>query len=105
MNQFHTLPVRRFSALSSVMPASSPITSGETQPVFGLKASAKPYLFQILSPYCFFMARRAGREISGVSMRDPAAAQGTTLPSFLLRRGGPPQALYPDLVMELVIPQ
>ena len=42
MNQFHTLPVARFSALSSVMPTSMPITSGLTQPVFGLKASVNP---------------------------------------------------------------
>src|SRR5437763_266957 len=38
-------------------------------------------------------------------MSDPAAAHGTTLPSMLVRRGGPPHALYPDLLMELVMPQ
>jgi len=43
MNQRHTAPLRRFSALSRVMPTSMPITSGFTQPVVGLKASVKPY--------------------------------------------------------------
>ena len=42
MNQRHTLPVRRFSAESSVMPRSIPITSGLIQFAVGWKASAKP---------------------------------------------------------------
>src|ERR1035437_4511196 len=41
MNHFHTNPVRRFSALSRVIPTSMPITSGETHPLLGLKASVK----------------------------------------------------------------
>ena len=51
------------------------------------------------------MSRSAGSAISGVSMSDPAASHGTTVPSMLLRFGGPPQALYPVLLMELLIPQ
>lgn len=44
MNAFHTLPLRRFSAISNEMPVSMPITSRLTQLVAGLKALAKPYL-------------------------------------------------------------
>src|SRR5580700_832436 len=51
------------------------------------------------------MVRRAGREASGVSIKDPAAAQGTTLPSMGPFLGGPPHALYPVLLSELVMPQ
>ena len=60
INHFHTLPLRRFSALSRIMPTSSPIVSVETQPVSGLKASARPYLPHILSPNLSFMACIAG---------------------------------------------
>jgi hypothetical protein len=42
MNQRQTRPVRRFSALRSVMPRSMPITSGFTHPSVGWNASAKP---------------------------------------------------------------
>jgi len=35
MNQLHTFPVRRFSALSRVMPTSMPITSRSVQPLVG----------------------------------------------------------------------
>ncbi len=35
MNHFHRFPVRRFSALNSVIPTSRPRTSGETQPSVG----------------------------------------------------------------------
>jgi len=35
INHFHRFPVRRFSALSSVIPTSRPRTSGETQPFVG----------------------------------------------------------------------
>lgn len=42
MNHFQRLPERRFSALSSVMPTSSPRTSGDTQPLVGWNASVKP---------------------------------------------------------------
>lgn len=42
MNHFQMLPLRRFSALRSVIPTSIPITSSACQLVFGLKASTKP---------------------------------------------------------------
>ena len=42
MNHDQTAPVRWFSAMSSVTPTSMPITDSATQPVCGLKASAKP---------------------------------------------------------------
>jgi len=42
MNQVQIRPVRRFSALNSVMPRSMPITSGLIHPVVGWNASAKP---------------------------------------------------------------
>ena len=42
INHFQILPLRRFSALRSVIPTSMPITSSAFQPVFGLKASTNP---------------------------------------------------------------
>src|ERR1043166_3860969 len=39
-------PVRAFSAINSVIPASIPRTSELAQPVSGLTASTKPYSFQ-----------------------------------------------------------
>ena len=42
MNNDQTKPVRTFSACSSVIPRSMPMTSGLTHPVSGLKASTKP---------------------------------------------------------------
>src|ERR1700722_8761081 len=41
INHFHTNPLRRFSALSSVIPTSMPITLGATHPLLGLNASRK----------------------------------------------------------------
>jgi len=51
------------------------------------------------------MALWAGTQISGANISDPAAAHGTTVPSMALFRGGPPQALYPVALLELVMPQ
>src|SRR5215469_9693883 len=93
MNHFQTLPVRRFSAERSVIPTSRPSVSVDIQPVCGLNASAKPYLPQILSPYLSFIACIAGMQMSGVSISDPPAAHGTTVPSGFECAGGPPQAL------------
>lgn len=42
MKAFHTNPLRKFSAISNVMPVSMAITSGSIQPVAGLKALTKP---------------------------------------------------------------
>ncbi len=42
MNIFQTNPLRRFSAMSRVIPTSMPMTSGANQPLCGLKASMKP---------------------------------------------------------------
>jgi len=44
MNQRHTSPVRKFSALKSMMPTLMPMTSVSIQPLFGLNASVNPYL-------------------------------------------------------------
>src|SRR5579864_1329437 len=44
MKVLQTNPVRRFSAISSVIPVSMPITSVSYQLVRGLKAFTKPYL-------------------------------------------------------------
>src|SRR5215469_10471047 len=93
MNQVHTLPLRWFSALSNVIPTSRPSVSVDTQLVSGLKASANPYLPQIVGPYLCFMAFSAEMQISGVSINEPPAAHGTTLPSIFECCGGPPDAL------------
>src|SRR5271154_6050360 len=105
MNHLQTLPLRRFSALSRVMPTSRPRVSVESQPVRGLKASAKPYLPHILSPYFSFMACIAGMQMSGAIISEPPAAHGTTLPSTFECIGGPPHAAYPFGLEELVMPQ
>ena len=42
MKARQTSPVRRFSAITSMMPTLIAITSGDAQPVWGLKASVKP---------------------------------------------------------------
>src|SRR5580698_231957 len=105
MNHFQTLPLTRFSALSSVMPTSRPRVSVESQPVRGLKASAKPYLPHIVSPYFSFMVCIAGMQMSGVIISEPPAAQGTTVPSIFECVGGPPHAVYPLGLEELVMPQ
>lgn len=105
MNHCQTLRRRRFSALSRVTPTSSPSVSVETHPDSGLKASARPYRPEILVPYLSFMACRAARQMSGMSISEPAAAHGTTVPSILPCGGGPPQAAYPLGLEELVMPQ
>src|ERR1700689_1110897 len=105
MNHLHTLPCRRFSMLNRIIPTSSPSVSGDTHPVPGLNASANPYLPQILSPYLSFIACIAAIHISGATISDPPAAHGTTLPSTFECNGGPPHALYPLGLVELVIPQ
>ena len=50
------------------------------------------------------MVLSAASEISGVNIRDPAAAQGTTVPS-MSRREKPPHPRYPMSLSEGVIPQ
>lgn len=44
MNQRQTIPLRKFSALKSIMPTLMPMTSVSIQPLFGLNASVNPYL-------------------------------------------------------------
>ena len=44
INQRHTFPLRKFSALKSMMPTLMPITSVSIQPLLGLNASVNPYL-------------------------------------------------------------
>lgn len=44
MNQRQTRPLRKFSALKSVMPTLMPMTSVSTQLLLGLNASVNPYL-------------------------------------------------------------
>ena len=44
MNQRQTRPLRKFSALKSVMPTLMPMTSVSVQPLLGLNASVNPYL-------------------------------------------------------------
>src|SRR5262249_28114784 len=64
INQRQTFPLRKFSALNSVIPTSMPITSGFTHPVLGLKASTKPYRPQIFlsePPNFSCIASSAGR--------------------------------------------
>jgi hypothetical protein len=44
MNQRQMEAVRMFSALNKIIPALIPMTSVSVHPIFGLKASTKPYL-------------------------------------------------------------
>src|SRR5260370_15130770 len=105
INHRQMFPVRAFSALSNMIPTLMPITSLSTQPVAGLKASTNPYRPYTLSPYLSRIARRAATDKSGVNIKDPPAADGTTVPSIATSRGGPPQASDPFALSEAVIPQ
>jgi len=44
-------------------------------------------------------------EVAALLQNDPAAADGTTLPSMSALRGGPPQATYPLRLSEAEMPQ
>ena len=92
MKYFQQNPLRRFSAIASVMPRSIAITSGETQPVWGLKASAKPYRPQTRGPPTSSIRRKARRHSRGANGNEPPGAQGTTVPSSRsVNSSGPPQ--------------
>ena len=87
MNHLQRFPVRKFSALSKVIPVSRLRTSGETHPLVAWNAAVD------LASKTRFHGLSAGRQLSGASMSEPPAAQGTTVPSMALLRGGPPHAL------------
>ena len=85
-------PLRRFSAIARVMPMSIAMTSVETQPVCGLKASAKPYRPHTRDPPTSSIRRSATRHSCGANGNEPAGALGTTVPSSPSSApSGPPQ--------------
>src|SRR5438270_11531427 len=104
MNHVHTFPVRAFSAESSVIPRSMPITSGFVHPFTGWNASVKPYRFQTRDPYRSRMYISVPVHIFGSNMSDPPAAHGTSVPSIGPSRGGPPHDTYPFALSDAVIP-
>jgi len=82
MNCSQTKPVRAFSAISSVIPRSIPITSGLYQFFSGLRTSTKLYFRQ--APFAYFsrIVRRTRSVSAGKKGKEPPAAQGTMLPSI-----------------------
>src|ERR1700722_13717149 len=95
MNVSHTNPERAFSAITSVIPVSIPITSWSYQFVRGLNASINPYRDHVPFPYRSFIVRSTRITASGRNGSEPAEAQGTTVPSIGPVAGGPPQTTYP----------
>src|SRR5262249_52008218 len=91
MNVFQTKPVRAFSAITRVMPVSIPITKGSYHFVIGLNAFTKPYRLHAWAPWRSLIVRTARIAASGRKGRDPAAAEGTMVPSMGPVAGGPPQ--------------
>ena len=89
MNVFHTKPVRTFSAISSVIPVSMPMTSSSYHFVSGLKALTKPYRLHALRIAILDRAQHAHHLLRHERQR-PAAAEGTTVPSIGPVAGGPP---------------
>src|SRR5208337_1259902 len=96
MKVLHTNPERTFSAISTEMPRSIPRQSALYH--FGkeleLKASTNPYRPQAFAPQLDFKASKTSRHSLGKKASDPAAAQGTTVPSIGPCAGGPPHAVY-----------
>src|ERR1700722_4239389 len=95
MNVFQMKPVRRFSAISMVIPVSIPTTSGSDHFFSGLNASTNPYRHHVLSPYLSRIVRKTRRHAWGRNGSDPPAAAGVTDPSIRPTAGGPPHATYP----------
>src|SRR5581483_5082027 len=89
MNVSHTNPVRRFSAISRMIPVSIPITSESYQFLRGLKASTNPYLVQD-DGYLVLIVLSTRMVSAGKKGNDPPAALGTTVPSIGPIAGGPP---------------
>src|ERR1700757_5433724 len=105
INVSHTNPVRRFSAISKMIPVSMPITSESYQFFNGLKALMNPFLVHANGYLLrmFFNTRRVG---AGRNGNEPPAALGTTVPSIVPLCGGPPQTIYPCCwESDAVIPQ
>ena len=103
-NQSQTAPVLRFSAERSVIPRLIPTTSGFTHCESGWNESEKPYPPYTIGPNDWRIVRSAAIERSGVNIKDPPAAQGTTVPSRS-RREKPPQPRYPISLSDGVTPQ
>src|SRR5258705_12102619 len=89
INIFQTNPVRRFSAITSVIPVSIPITSVSYQLVSGLNAFTNPYLLQA-EEYLSLIVRNTRITSSGRNGNEPADALGTIVPSIGPVVGGPP---------------
>src|SRR5437868_12662656 len=102
MNVSHTKPVRRFSAISKIIPVSIPITSESYQFFNGLNAFTKPYFVQD-EGYLLRIVFNTRRVSAGKNGKDPPAALGTTDPSMGPMAGGPPQTTYPCCESEVVI--
>src|ERR1700685_241801 len=103
INVSQTKPVRRFSAMSMVIPVSMPITSWSYQLLSRLKAFTNPYLFQAAALF-FRIDRSARRVASGRNGSDPPGALGTTVPSIGPNAGGPPHTTYPFSESDAVMP-
>ena len=91
MNVFHTRPVRTFSAITRLMPVSMPMTKSSRHFVSGLKAFTNPYRLQASPAYFVRIVRRTRIDSVGRNGSEPAAADGTTVPSIGPVSGGPPQ--------------
>ena len=103
MKHFHTVPAANsplFSAASSVIPTSGPLVSSAT--VRGWNASANPYpLYTPLRRR--HRPRRRLRKVGREHQR-PGRRARHHRPVHATASGGPPQALYPLLLIELVTP-